>query len=407
MKADVARMPRRQEILACSLGVSLAIGLLFSFYIPLLLLPHPTVASAETGIPDEKLILLDYFIFMPWHVTNLMQVDYFYEVDYDDSVDEGSLLFTIVHSSFFLVGALLAMILSRDQRSTDVTIRKKAFLRPWVLYTLLMLGAHLALMGAAATYYTGPGGPAWVYPSPLFLILFALLIGVLSYVAHVIYSSLLREGFYFKSLIVTLSTYIAVTGLAVIIQIWTRHDFYWIMLWTTIFLYIYLICAFVVALYKYLIAPMRIEVNKEKDRPKGLAIIAALDFIAGFITLLFGIATITGGTAGTFNLSSFVLRSTPGVPFFVLSVGWGGGVVGYVIALIILAIIFLLVSWRLWNGNNWARVLAGTLFSLGVLGNIWTLIQVMTILRGAIIRLSIELLSVYYLTRPHVAIYFK
>ena len=412
---------RRRGLLACVLGVSLAIGLLFSLYIPGLPLPHQTFTSSETGIAVEKLIFLDYFIFMPWPVTNLMRVDHFKQIDYDDPVEEGGLFVVLFHSTFFLVGALLAVVFSRSQRIDDSELRRKVFLRPWVLYTLLMQGAHLVLIGAAATYYTGPGGPVWVYPTPYFLIPFAIWIGGLSYVAQVI-DTVLREGVYYMSLLGAILTYVVLTGLAAVLR-----NNSWMLLVAMVFMYIYLICACLVALYKHQIAPMRIEMKDEKERPRSIAIITILGFIGGFIVLLFGIVIFTGVTAGTLILLGVVLRSIPGIltPVIYEVLFTLGGVV-----LIILATLLLFVSWGLWNSNNWARVLVGILFSVGALSDSWTLIwviihgvdqlftigplsdfwiliQVVTIFPGALVRLIIECLFIYYLTRPHVVEYFQ
>ncbi len=198
---------RLRVLLASILGVSLTIGLLFALTIPDVLLWSPkmssyTFTSSETGITVEKLILLDYFNFMPWPVSNLMRVEFFQAVDYDDPIEESGFLFALFHSLFFLLGAFIAVTLSGVQRKNATEYHRKGRLPawmvstlqgnppPWVLYTLMTLVAHLVLILIAATHYVGPGGSVWLYPSPLWLIPFAIGIGVISYITQVIYTSL-------------------------------------------------------------------------------------------------------------------------------------------------------------------------------------------------------------------------
>jgi len=200
---------RAHKLLACLLGASLAIGTLFSLYIPTG--NSGNWVSSKTGISQGQLILLDYFIFMPWPVSNLMEIPYFAYVDYDDPVEEDGTAFAWFHSLFFFVGALLAVALSGEkERSEEVELRWKQWKGislppslslslqghppPWMLYTLLTLVFHLILIGAAMTHYTGPGGPVWVYPSPIYLLPFTMGIFVISYLAKTLYTGL-RQGF--------------------------------------------------------------------------------------------------------------------------------------------------------------------------------------------------------------------
>lgn len=202
LKGVMVMNSRLRVLFACTLGVSIAIGSLLTLYIPKLSLfgatmDHYTFTSSKTGIAVEKLILLKYFLFMPWPVTNLMRVAYFKRINYPPELGPDTVQFSIVfHSLFFLLGALITEALSGTgvPRLGEEAFWKqeKNILPPWILYTILTLVAHLPLMGAAATYYTGPDGPAWLYPSPFFLIPFGIGILVISFIAEVIYMGVRR-----------------------------------------------------------------------------------------------------------------------------------------------------------------------------------------------------------------------
>lgn len=202
MKEDVVMMSKWRNLLACTLGVSLATIFGFSFYILVVILNQEgiyTFTSSKTGIAVEKLILLRHFLFMPWPVANLRRVDYFKRINYPAELSGDLVPFLIFfHSLYFLFGALLAVGLSGAPRQSEVDLQRKEkslslpgllftlkrFPPPWLLYTLLMLGIRLTLIGAATTYYTGPGGPAWVYPAPIFLIPFAFWVGGISFLVQ-------------------------------------------------------------------------------------------------------------------------------------------------------------------------------------------------------------------------------
>ncbi len=90
--------------------------------------------------------------------------------------------------------------------------------------------------------------------------------------------------------------------------------------------------------------------------------------------------------------------------------GLTGAIAGFVVAIIsvvvlIVGLIYLLLSWGLWSGKNWARIIW---IIFAVLGALFAL---STIAAGGyvagIINLIIDALIIYYLTRPHVAAYFK
>ena len=223
---------RRRELFTCTFGVLFAIGT--QIYLHARGMQHYIFLSSNTGIAAEKHLFLDYFVVMPWPIVNFDNIAYFREIYYLGHLYEPDTVPVMIlfKSIFFFLGALLAMVLSgRKKRPLNevpqwtqwrgislppllfYTIRSPP---PWVLYTFLLFSAHLLLMGAATTYYTGPGGPVWVYPSPLLLIPFVVGLGVISFFTQFI-CTILQEGINFRSLLLALGTYVALIGLYYII----------------------------------------------------------------------------------------------------------------------------------------------------------------------------------------------
>lgn len=217
---------RWRVLLACTLGVLFAIVP----FLNLSRMKNYTFNSSVTGIAVGKLLLLDYFVFMPWPITNLMRIAYFQEIHYLGNIYEPDTvpLMILSHSIFFFLGALIAEVLSGAgaprQGETILQRQGKGILLsrivsilqanspPWMLYTFLILVVHLLLMGAATTHYTGPTGSVWVYPSPFFLIPFCSGIGVISRFTQAIYTRL-QEEFTFLNFLFALGTYIVLTVL--------------------------------------------------------------------------------------------------------------------------------------------------------------------------------------------------
>ena len=134
------------------------------------------------------------------------------------------------------------------------------------------------------------------------------------------------------------------------------------------------------------------------SRPTGVAILAILGFIGSFITILVGI----GGLILSAFLTAFL--SALGIS------GLVGAVAGLVVAVIsvfvlIAGLIYLLLSWGLWSGKNWARIIWIIFSALGALGALGTIASAAYV--AGIIDLIINVLIIYYLTRPHVSAYFK
>jgi uncharacterized membrane protein (DUF2068 family) len=134
------------------------------------------------------------------------------------------------------------------------------------------------------------------------------------------------------------------------------------------------------------------------SRPAGVAILGILGMLGGIITLLLGIGGLvlsaflqgilnSAGLSGMFsNLASLVVA--------LVSVG-----------ILIVGLLYLLISWGLFTGKNWARI-------IWILFSILGILLALLILAGGgyvvgVVYLIIEILIVYYLTRSGVAAYFK
>jgi hypothetical protein len=125
-------------------------------------------------------------------------------------------------------------------------------------------------------------------------------------------------------------------------------------------------------------------------RPFGVTILAILAILDALIA--FGAAAVVG--------TLFAWLET-----FSGSYGFGGffAGLGLVIAGVaaIIGLIYLLLGWGLWTGQGWAWTIMLILTILSLIGSIIALIAVV-----GIVPLIINILILYYLTRPHVKAFF-
>ncbi len=133
-------------------------------------------------------------------------------------------------------------------------------------------------------------------------------------------------------------------------------------------------------------------------RPTGVAILGILGFIGSIITILIGIGGLVlsaflGSILTAFGASSLA-GAVAGLAVAILSVG-----------ILVAGLIYLLLSWGLWSGKNWARIIWIIFSILGALGALGTIAT--SAYAAGVVDLVINVLIIYYLTRPHVAAYFK
>jgi MFS family permease len=123
------------------------------------------------------------------------------------------------------------------------------------------------------------------------------------------------------------------------------------------------------------------------ERPFGVTILAILAIIEALVA--FGAAALVG------TMFAWMESMIPG-GFFA---GMGLIIAGVVA---IFGIIYLIIGWGLWTGQGWAWTVMLIFAILGLIGSIIGLIAIV-----GIVPLIINILILYYLTRPHVKAFFR
>ena len=133
-------------------------------------------------------------------------------------------------------------------------------------------------------------------------------------------------------------------------------------------------------------------------RPTGVAVLAILAAIGGILALIGAAALgILAGAMEEFMESIMLEYGAAVIP------GMGEFIEALVLAIAAVAAIFgilyLIAAYGLWTGKGWAWWLTIILSILGIIGGILSL-------PGGIITILIEILIIYYFTRPHVKEFF-
>jgi hypothetical protein len=125
------------------------------------------------------------------------------------------------------------------------------------------------------------------------------------------------------------------------------------------------------------------------ERPFGVTILAILAVIDALV--FFGLAALAG------LIVSWVGIFMPGV----LKVLISGIASIFCVVAAIFGLIYLLLAWGLWSGRGWAWTITFIFTILNLIGSL------LTVASGiGVISLIINLLILYYLTRPHVRAFF-
>jgi len=125
------------------------------------------------------------------------------------------------------------------------------------------------------------------------------------------------------------------------------------------------------------------------ERPLGVTILAILAAIEALV--LFGLAALAG------LILSWAGALMPG-----MLKGMMAGIALAVSAVAVLfGLIYLLLAWGLWSGKGWAWTITLVFTILSLIGSLITVV-----LRVGIVSLIINVLILYYLTRPHVKAFF-
>ena len=126
----------------------------------------------------------------------------------------------------------------------------------------------------------------------------------------------------------------------------------------------------------------------QKSRPFGVTILAVLEALGGLAYLL--------GAAAMMALGAFAPMME--VPMFLSAIAGGFGVV-----LLVFAIISFVLAYGLFTGKAWAWFWSLVFAAIGI---VIAIIEAMGSLGSAILPIIIQLIIIYYLTRPHVKAFF-
>jgi len=124
------------------------------------------------------------------------------------------------------------------------------------------------------------------------------------------------------------------------------------------------------------------------ERPFGVTILAVLAIIEALGC--FGMAALVGA------LFAMIEASVPEASGMFAGIG----LIVTAIAAIV-GLIYLLIAWGLWTGQGWAWIVTLIFTILGLIGSVIALIAIV-----GIVPLVINILMLYYLTRPHVKAFF-
>jgi uncharacterized membrane protein (DUF2068 family) len=72
---------------------------------------------------------------------------------------------------------------------------------------------------------------------------------------------------------------------------------------------------------------------------------------------------------------------------------------GIGLVLLVLAVLGFIMTWGLWSGKSWARTITMILAVIGIVTGIFSL-------PGNLISILIDIVILYYLTRPHIKAYY-
>lgn len=136
------------------------------------------------------------------------------------------------------------------------------------------------------------------------------------------------------------------------------------------------------------------------ERPFGVTVLAILEIISALFSLGAGALMLMG--AGFFGaIMGEILPEAPPLPSLAgFLVGLLAGIFLVIgVAMVILGMIYFSIAYGLWTGKGWAWTLC-LVFS--IIGLIFSILS----LPSGIISLIINILILYYLTRPHVKVFF-
>jgi lysylphosphatidylglycerol synthetase-like protein (DUF2156 family) len=127
------------------------------------------------------------------------------------------------------------------------------------------------------------------------------------------------------------------------------------------------------------------------SRPFGITLLAILHVVQGLLLLLAGIAVIAVG--------EFIRRGMFRIPRLLV----GGALTVIGVVLIVVALLYAVLAWGLWEGKGWAWVASLILATIGII------FSLLSLFRGSLVGLLFLILDAiiaYYLFRPNVRAFF-
>ena len=152
-------------------------------------------------------------------------------------------------------------------------------------------------------------------------------------------------------------------------------------------------------------APSAPSFPYRRTRPVGITILTILEGVVSFLMLLGGVALI--GLSAFLGAGGWemipeealqqIAQAFTGVPIIAITTAFLT-VVGLV--LLILAVLGFIMTWGLWSGKSWARIITMILAVISIITGLFSL-------PGSLLSILIELAILYYLTRPHIQAYYQ
>ncbi len=133
------------------------------------------------------------------------------------------------------------------------------------------------------------------------------------------------------------------------------------------------------------------------DRPLGLAILAVLEIIVSIVAILGGVILIISGALLADIIAQYAQYIFPPEFFTGIMAILGAGA-------LIIGVIGIIIGWGLWNGKDWARIITIIFAILGIILGLFPLINLDV---TGLISVAIDIIIIYYLTRPNVVAFFK
>ena len=141
------------------------------------------------------------------------------------------------------------------------------------------------------------------------------------------------------------------------------------------------------------------------SRPGGITVLTILQGITSFVMLLGGSALLVLstflGAGGWEMIPEEVLQQMAhaftSVSIIALTTAF---LTGIGLVLFILAVLGFIMTWGLWSGKLWARTITMVLTVIGIVTGIFSL-------PGSLISILIDIVILYYLTRPHIKAYYQ